>query len=65
MDNYSVDINGPKKGPNYFGRDMFRFYITNGKGALLYPYGGSDANNTGTDLSWHQGTPQKQMICVP
>ncbi|MCK7521150.1 MAG: hypothetical protein MZV64_27410 [Ignavibacteriales bacterium] len=51
-----VDINGPKKGPNYNGRDIFVFYITNGKGALLYPYGGSDAL---LGLSWHKGTPQK------
>lgn len=37
-----VDINGPQKGPNNFGRDTFKFYITNGKGASLYPSGGSD-----------------------
>ncbi|MCK7521128.1 MAG: prepilin-type N-terminal cleavage/methylation domain-containing protein [Ignavibacteriales bacterium] len=34
-----VDINGPIKGPNYLGRDIFAFFITNGKGALLYPSG--------------------------
>ncbi|MCK7521133.1 MAG: hypothetical protein MZV64_27315 [Ignavibacteriales bacterium] len=39
---FIVDINGPEKGPNYMGRDIFLFYISNGKGALLYPYGGSD-----------------------
>lgn len=34
-----IDVNGPK-GPNYMGRDVFMFFITNGKGALLYPQGG-------------------------
>ncbi|MCK7488700.1 MAG: hypothetical protein MZU97_26765 [Bacillus subtilis] len=51
-----VDINGPKKGPNYLGRDIFYFIITNGKGALLYPWGGSDfllSNNI-----WNNYTPQ-------
>ncbi|MCK7470055.1 MAG: type II secretion system GspH family protein [Desulfomicrobium escambiense] len=28
-----IDINGPDKGPNYWGRDMFCLWITNGKGA--------------------------------
>lgn len=39
-----VDVNG-LKGPNYIGRDIFGFYITNGKGALLYPYGGIYTGN--------------------
>lgn len=34
-----IDVNGPKQGPNYFGRDVFRFFITNQKGAYLYPSG--------------------------
>lgn len=37
-----VDVNGPNKGPNNKGRDIFSFYITNGKGALLYPFGGKE-----------------------
>ena len=36
-----IDVNG-LKGPNYMGRDVFWFYITNGKGAILYPSGGID-----------------------
>lgn len=36
-----IDVNG-KKGPNFFGIDTFEFFITNGKGALLYPLGGID-----------------------
>ncbi len=35
------DINGSKE-PNDPGRDVFTFFITNGKGALLYPYAGKD-----------------------
>lgn len=37
-----VDVNGPTKGPNYRGRDIFTFMIANGRGALLYPTGGPD-----------------------
>lgn len=36
-----VDVNG-LNGPNNFGRDIFAFYITNGKGPVFYPEGGSD-----------------------
>lgn len=39
-----VDVNG-LKGPNTFGRDTFALWITNGKGALLYPTGGVDDNS--------------------
>lgn len=42
-----IDINGPNKKPNYIGRDIFEFWITNGKGPLLYPYGGLDDNYFG------------------
>lgn len=35
-----VDVNGPKRAPNTFGRDIFIFYITNGRGAMLFPRGG-------------------------
>jgi len=37
----TVDMNG-YKGPNNVGRDIFGFYITNGRGPKLYPYGGQD-----------------------
>lgn len=40
-----LDVNGPQKGPNRMGRDIFVFYITNGKGPLLYPSGGVDDNS--------------------
>jgi len=36
-----VDVNG-NKGPNNFGRDIFYFNITNGRGPKLYPVGGQD-----------------------
>ena len=35
------DVNGSKQ-PNNFGRDVFGTYITNGRGASLYPGGGID-----------------------
>lgn len=41
-----IDVNG-LKGPNCYGRDTYRFFITNGKGALLYPEGGVDDNHSG------------------
>jgi len=47
-----IDVNGPTKGPNNFGRDIFYFYITNGKGPMLYPRGGSDDN---MDSPWNSG----------
>lgn len=31
-----VDVNGPNKGPSIFGRDLFRFFITN---KTVYPQG--------------------------
>lgn len=46
-----IDING-LKGPNNWGRDIHYFYITNGKGPLLYPQGGKDVNTGGTDRYW-------------
>jgi len=39
--NIIVDVNG-YKGPNNFGRDIFYFWITNGRGPNLYPVGGQD-----------------------
>lgn len=47
----SFDINGPKK-PNIEGRDTFSFWITNGKGPLLYPVNGYDTNQY-----WKEGSP--------
>lgn len=44
-----VDVNG-LKGPNNFGRDIFDFYITNGKGPALYPNGGSEELDA--DQAW-------------
>jgi len=37
-----IDVNGPGKGPNCMGRDIFSFEITNGKGPAIYPTGGAD-----------------------
>lgn len=42
-----IDVNGPTKGPNNWGRDIYYFWITNGKGPLLYPIGGVDDNDYG------------------
>lgn len=41
-----ADING-QKSPNRIGRDIFTFWITTGRGPMLYPDGGLDdkANN--------------------
>lgn len=36
-----VDVNGIKK-PNIIGRDTFGFWLTNGKGPLIYPVSGLD-----------------------
>lgn len=48
-----VDVNGPSKGPNNIGRDIFYFYITGGNGPLLYPAGAP----TGVMLTpyWNDG----------
>ena len=47
-----LDVNGPKK-PNNWGRDGFEFWITNGKGALLYPRGGKDDNHNNSNNWWN------------
>ena len=39
-----IDINGPGKGPNARGRDIFFFFITNGRGPKLHPYGAEEFN---------------------
>ncbi len=54
---FDFDINGPKK-PNRLGRDVFLFFITNGKGALLYPFGGMDDHYGGTNYWWNNGSDQ-------
>ena len=58
-----VDVNGFKK-PNNMGRDIFEFYITNGKGPAIYPRGGSELLDSPSDWSWSDssGTPQ---LCTP
>lgn len=43
----TVDVNGPNKGPNNFGRDIFDFSITNGRGVVLYPRGGQELTYSG------------------
>ena len=35
-----IDVNGPNSGPNYFGRDVFFFYLTSGRSSFIYPVGG-------------------------
>ena len=47
-----IDINGPSKGPNNIGRDIMGFWITTGKGVLLYPHGGVDDKYGGTNRYW-------------
>lgn len=47
----AIDVNG-MKGPNRLGRDTFLFWITNGKGPLLYPEGGKD---DGASWGWWDG----------
>lgn len=44
-----VDVNGDKS-PNNLGRDIFGFSITNGRGPILYPQGGSD---DGDNCPWN------------
>lgn len=47
------DVNGPSEGPNFQGRDIFTFWLSNGKGPLLYPQGGRDDANSGW---WNSGS---------
>lgn len=49
-----VDVNGYKK-PNTRGKDTFIFYITNGKGPLVYPSGGVDDGMSSANNYWNQG----------
>lgn len=51
-----VDVNGLKK-PNSYGRDIFGFYLSNGKGAQAVAYGTINSNN-GTDW-WNNGSANR------
>jgi len=46
-----IDING-FKGPNNFGRDIFYFTMTNGRGPAFYPYGGHEWLSTAESEYW-------------
>lgn len=48
-----IDVNGPEKKPNRFGRDTFIFIVSNAKGPILYPYGGSNFS------------PNWKTLCLP
>lgn len=61
-----VDVNGPKNGPNTMGRDTFNLWISNGKGALLYPMGGIDTNWSAEDWRWRNpDDSNKVQHCYP
>lgn len=60
-----IDVNGPNNGPNNLGRDVFRFWITNGKGAQIYPYGGVDDNGYGSNRWWRNPTSGNIRNCYP
>lgn len=62
--NVSVDTNGPLRGPNAYGRDTFFFYITNGKGAMLYPSSGQDDNRGGVNQWWLNPVTQLPRYCM-
>ena len=57
----TVDVNGRSK-PNRLGRDIFSFYITNGKGPQLYPFSGTDTGDYENRWQDGSGTPQ---LCIP
>lgn len=59
-----VDVNGPELGPNLMGRDTFNLWISNGKGALLYPMGGSDTKWSDEDWRWKDSNGVVQH-CYP
>jgi len=56
-----IDVNGTK-GPNNMGRDIFDFWITNGKGPALYPQSGSEFIHSGYAWVDASGTPKQ---CIP
>ncbi|EKE04430.1 MAG: hypothetical protein ACD_20C00081G0013 [uncultured bacterium] len=43
---FYVDLNGPDKGPNYSGKDVFWFLVTSNKAPIMYPQGGREHNYT-------------------
>lgn len=57
-----IDTNGPMHGPNNFGRDIFAFWITNGKGPILYPMGADDDNTLGW---WKDPKTEFPRYCYP
>lgn len=59
----TIDVNGPYNGPNNYGRDVFQFTISNGRGALLYPYGGR--RNTWWRNEWDANNPHLPRYCYP
>lgn len=56
-----VDVNGQKE-PNNWGLDTFAFWITNGKGAMTYPYGGVDDGGEGW---WKNPAKLTPRFCCP
>lgn len=50
-----VDVNGLKP-PNRFGRDVFRFAITNAKGPMLFPLGAFDSTHYWYDTATNVDT---------
>lgn len=61
--NLFVDVNGPKP-PNMYGRDTFWFFISNGKGALLYPRGGFDDKYSGANQWWKNPSTNLPKYCT-
>lgn len=64
-----VDVNGPVKGPNNVGRDIFYFRISNGKGPIVYPFGGIDDDETKAGNNgggwWKDPSSQTPRHCIP
>jgi len=60
----NVDVNG-RKGPNNKGMDVFVFYITNGKGPMLYPTGGVDDGCTSSWCGYWQDSSGNPRTCYP
>lgn len=64
-----IDVNG-MNGPNYLGRDIFYFLISNGKGPLLYPLGGVDsalghwADASGNPTACYPGFPTGNLCAA-
>jgi len=58
----TLDVNGPQKGPNYLGRDVFIYEITN-QGGILYPNGGRDYSPHWT-TGWCDDTHKNGAYCA-